>query len=269
MKTCLNTATTRGYPLEEDIRYCGHFGFEGIEIDTDKLDAYLESNSVDQLKRLLDGWGLACAALMAFPFYPFGDRTAALDKVRKYTPICKALGAPTLLCYIAEAGPEGMAPAEAVEVAGAVAREYAYVADGLQIALEAIGGAKFMRRPEDALAIAEAADHPMAGYMIDTFHGYKAGLMPADIAGLRAERLFIVHINDCEDLPREQLTDANRLYTGLGIIPLNEYIWSLKGLGYDGFLSVEIFREEYWQDSHENIIRNALEHLKATMAAVG
>ena len=116
---------------------------------------------------------------------------------------------------------------------------------------------------------AEAADHPNAGYMIDTFHGYKAGLTAADIAGLRAEKLFIVHINDCEDLPREQLTDANRLYTGLGIIPLNDYLWSLKGLGYDGFLSVEIFREEYWRDTHENIIRNALEHLKATMAAVG
>lgn len=268
MKTCLNTATTRGYPLEDDIRYCGHYGFEGIEIDTDKLDAYLASNSVEQLRRLLDGWGLACAALMAFPFCPFGDRTAALDKVRKYTPICKALGGPTLLCYIAEPMPEGMDRLEAVETAGAAARDYAYVADGLRIALEAIGGASFMRRPEEAQAVAEAADHPNAGYMIDTFHGYKAGLTAAEIAALRAEKLFIVHVNDCEDLPREQLTDAHRLYTGLGIIPLNEYLWSLKGLGYSGYLSVEIFREEYWKDSHENIIRNAAEHLKATLARV-
>ena len=30
MRTCLNTATTRGTPLIDDIRLCGEVGFEGI-----------------------------------------------------------------------------------------------------------------------------------------------------------------------------------------------------------------------------------------------
>ncbi len=267
MRTCLNTATTRGYPIDDDIRYCGQYGFDGIEIDTDKLDEFLAMHSVDELKNLLDEYGVVCAAMMAFPFYPFGDRGPALDKVRAYAPLCRTLGCSTLLCYISEPMPDGMDRAEAIEIAGAAAREYAEAADGLRIALEALGGAQFMRRPEEAQAVAEAAGHPNAGYMVDTFHGYKAGLTAGDIAALRHERLLIVHINDCEDLPREKLTDAHRLYTGLGIIPLVDYIWSLKGLAYDGFLSVEIFREEYWQDTHENIVRNAAEHLRATLAA--
>ena len=37
-------------------------------------------------------------------------------------------------------------------------------------------------------------------------------------------------------------------------------------VGYDGFLSVEIFREEYWLDEHASIIRNAKTTLDAVIA---
>lgn len=33
---------------------------------------------------------------------------------------------------------------------------------------------------------------------------------------------------------------------GEGIIPLNDIFERLKGIGYDGLCSVELFREEYW-----------------------
>ena len=64
---------------------------------------------------------------------------------------------------------------------------------------------------------------------------------------MRPEKLFIFHINDAENLPREQLTDAQRLYPGTGILPIREIKKHFDKIGYDRMVSIEIFRPEYWE----------------------
>jgi len=267
MRTALNTATTRGRALADDIRLCGEFGLEGIEIDTGKLDEFLEGCTVRDVRGLLDDSGVACAGLMAFAFRPFGDAPEQLERLRRYGPICRELGGEVLLAFIAERLPEGMDRAVAVERAGQAARAYAEAAaeGGCQVALEPIGRASFMDTPAEALAVAEAAGHPALGIMVDTFHSWKSGVGPEDVRKLPGERVLIVHINDAEDLPPEQATDANRLYPGEGVLPLAGYLDALRAIGYDGFLSVELFRPEYWADEHASVIRQAQEHLDALL----
>ena len=60
------------------------------------------------------------------------------------------------------------------------------------------------------------------------------------------EKLLIFHINDSEDLPKSELTDANRLLPGEGVIPLCDILSRLKAAGYDKLASIELFRPEYW-----------------------
>ena len=76
---------------------------------------------------------------------------------------------------------------------------------------------------------------------------------------LKPEKLFIFHINDAEDLPKEKLTDAHRLYPGLGILPLKEIKAALDGIGYDRMVSIEIFRPEYWEQDPFDVARRAKE----------
>lgn len=267
MRTALNTATTRGRPLADDIRLCGQFGFAGIEIDTGKLDEFLDGCAVTDLHGLLDDSGVACAGIMAFAFRPFGDAAEQLERIRRYGPICRELGGEVLLAFISDRLPEGMERAQAVERAGEVARAYGEAAadSGCRVALEPIGRASFMDTPAEALAIVEAAGHPALGIMVDTFHAWKSGVLPEDVRRLPGEHVLIVHINDAEDLPREQLTDAHRLYPGLGVLPLKSYLEALRAIGYDGFLSVELFRPEYWADEHASVIRQSKEHLDALL----
>ncbi len=267
MRTCLNTATTRGKPLADDIRLCGECGFAGIEIDTGKLDEFLADRGVSELRALLDDCAVECAGLMAFAFRPFGDREEQLERIRRYAPICHDLGAEVLLSFIAEPLPEGLAREEAINRAAAATNAYADAAQaaGCRVALEPIGGASFMATPAEALVIVEAAGHPAAGVMVDTFHAWKSGVGPEDVAQLPGDRVLIVHINDAEDLPPEQATDAHRLYPGLGVLPLEGYLDALRGIGYDGFLSVELFRPEYWAEEHATIIRRAKEQLDAVL----
>ncbi len=65
------------------------------------------------------------------------------------------------------------------------------------------------------------------------------------IDALDPKLIQVFHINDAEDLPREQLEDRHRLLPGLGILPLREIAAAFKRIGYDKVASVEIFRPEY------------------------
>jgi len=260
MRTCLNTATTRGKPLDDDIRLCGEVGFAGIEIDTGKLDEYSEAGgSIEQLRTLLVESGVECAGLMAFALKPFSDQEEELERLRIYAPVCRDLGGRILLTYIAEQPGPGLSHKDAIERAAYAAESFAEIAHryNLKVALEPIGGREFMGGPDDALAVVDAAGHPALGIMVDTFHYYKSGVSPERVAKIDPDQILIVHINDAENLPTESLVDANRLYPGAGILPLHGYLDALEEAGYDGFLSVEIFREEYWLDKHASIIRNA------------
>jgi 2-keto-myo-inositol isomerase len=77
------------------------------------------------------------------------------------------------------------------------------------------------------------------------------------IEALDPKRLFIFHINDAEDLPRQRLTDANRVLPGLGILPLKEIIAAFRKIGFDANASVEIFRPEYWERDPFELARDA------------
>lgn len=77
------------------------------------------------------------------------------------------------------------------------------------------------------------------------------------IEALDPARLFIFHISDAQDLPREQLEDRHRLLPGVGILPLAEIVAGLRRIGYDRVASVEIFRPEYWERDPMELARDA------------
>ena len=247
MRTCFNTATSGEYPLHDTITYLGRYGYEGIEIDSARLQEYLAERSLDDLREQLARHRVEVAALMAFPFKPFGERAQIVANVGEHAEMAQALGASVLLYFIADQPPEGMGRDEALAQAAAAAAEYADGAApfGAKIALEPIGGQRFMGGPRDALEIAARCGRPNVGIMVDTFHYFKSQIPLHEIRAIPVEHLLIVHVNDAPDLPRDRLTDADRVYCGEGAIPLVEEFRALKAMGYRGFLSVEIFNRDY------------------------
>jgi 2-keto-myo-inositol isomerase len=77
------------------------------------------------------------------------------------------------------------------------------------------------------------------------------------IEALDPKLIYVFHINDAENLPREQLEDRHRLLPGLGILPLREMIAAFRKIGYDKVASVEIFRPEYWDREPFALAREA------------
>ncbi len=274
MKACFNTITCGAdKPLEVTLDLLGKYGYAGVEIEAGRIDDYLKRHSLSDLKRQLARNRLQVAAIMAFPFFAFdlNQQEEQLRRVDQYARIARQLGSQTLLCFTADIPPPGMGIAEAIERAGKSAQRYGEVSaqHNVKCALEPIGGTPFMPGPRQALAVAAASTSRHVGIMMDTFHYYKSGVPLEEIRRLPREQLLIVHVNDCIDLPREQLNDSHRVYPGHGVIPLVEEFRILKNeVGYKGFLSIEIFNRDYWADSHENVIRNAKVALDAVLAKV-
>lgn len=271
MRSCINGATTMPYSLQEDIVFAHKAKFEGIEIWYDKVKKFFsEGNTPVKLQELLWGAELEPAALCGFPLIAFSDNEQPLQELVKAAQIAPQVDCDTLLVYPGDAQPQGMSKPDAIKKAASALQVYAEAIKPykVKIAFEPMGMHPYVPGSNEALEIINIAGSENLGIMMDTFHYYKSGVSLDDIKAIPVEKLFIVHINDCENLPREQLTDKHRVYTGLGIIPLVDELKILKEKGYKGFLSVEIFRDEYWKESPEKISLDAKKNLDAVLSKI-
>jgi 2-keto-myo-inositol isomerase len=268
MKPCFNTITAgKDKPLEEIIDACKAVGFAGIEIDLSHAEAASDRTSLTEIRKRLTDANVDLASLMAFDLAPLAEDGKAVDRFKRGVDVAHELGAPLLLVYCATNVPNGMSPDQAGTKASKRAAEYAALAGDIIIGLEPIGRTTLMGRPEDGVAIAKEVHAPNVGVVLDTFHLHLAGV--TDIRTFPVEALSLFHVNDSEDLPIEQLKDSNRIHVGQGILPLETYLSTLAEKGYDGFLSVEIFRPEYWRQPVTQVVQEAKQSLDLLLRKIG
>ncbi len=248
MYSCINGATTMPYTLEQDLEAAAKAGFDAVEIWSRKLDAYLDNHDAAELKALLDSHGLRAASLCPYSLIGFSDNREQLRTIQRAAEVAATIECPTLL-VCADAPPAGMECDEAYNTMASAARAYAEraAAHGVKIAIEPLGRHPFIPGPREALAVIDRAGHGSLGLMMDTFHYFKSGVALDEIRVIPTELLLIVHVNDCEGRPLAALTDQHRVYMGEGVIPLKDMLDTLRQKGYGGALSVEIFREAYWE----------------------
>jgi 2-keto-myo-inositol isomerase len=130
-----------------------------------------------------------------------------------------------------------------------VLRELSRIAKpyGVRLALEFLGFRDCtVNTLAQCAAIVERTARPNVGLVLDTFHFFAGGSSLVSLREVDPRKIFMVHVNDVEAAPRGTLHDALRLLPGEGVLPLQAILSALKGIGYDGKFSVEIFRPAYW-----------------------
>jgi 2-keto-myo-inositol isomerase len=156
--------------------------------------------------------------------------------------------------------PPGASEAEIVAESARVLNELADIAEpyGVSLAFEFLGQTDCSVQTLDlAKKIVDEVGKKSVGVVIDSFHFYAGNSSFEAVDELDPSKLFIFHINDAENLPKEQLTDAHRLYPGQGILPLAELKSHFDKIGYDKMASIEIFRPEYWEQDPVLVAREA------------
>ncbi len=261
MKIALNGATTMRANLETDIKAAASAGYDLIEIWASKLRTYLETNTPDDLAALLKENRLEPYSINSIEHVTFRtpeEYEGIKAECEELSSIAGAIGCPYVVVVPGRL-PEGLSEEEIVEGSVVVLHELGAIADkhGVSLAFEFLGQTDCSVQTLDLCKeIVERTDRKNIGLVIDSFHFYAGNSSFGAIDSLDPEKLFIFHINDAEDLPKEELTDAQRLYPGEGILPLKEIKSHFDGIGYDRMVSIEIFRPEYWdQDPFEVAVK--------------
>ena len=262
MKLGLNGATTLKADLATDIAVAGKAGFDFVEIWAAKLLGYLDRGGLPALRRDLRRAGVTPATLNSVERITFNDPSGHIRMLEEFQRLCRvaeAIGCETIL-VVPSPRPKRVSDGAIERESVRVLRELSRLAKphGVRLAYEFLGFADCtVNKLAQCAAIVEKVARPNVGLVLDTFHFFAGGSTLASIRAVDPRHIFMVHLNDVERAPRRKMHDALRLYPGKGIIPLRGILRELRGIGYTGQMSVEIFRPQYWSRSPLQVAREA------------
>lgn len=262
MKIALNGATTMHADLLTDLKAASAAGYDLLEIWSAKLYEYLRTNTPADLKAALAEHQLEPYSINSIEHVTFRtpeDYAEVKAECETLSKIAGEIGCPYIV-VVPGLLPENGTNEQVIEESVCVLNELADISEsyGVSLAFEFLGQTDCSVQTLDLCnEIVEKVGRDSIGNVIDTFHFYAGNSTFEAIDAMRPEKLFIFHINDAEDLPKEQLTDAHRLYPGTGILPIAEMKEHFDKIGYNRMVSIEIFRPEYWNQDPFEVARKA------------
>ncbi|MGA2480744.1 MAG: sugar phosphate isomerase/epimerase [Spirochaetia bacterium] len=280
MKSGFNEGTTKNNSdLETDLLLAEKYGFDYIEFRLDKLETYLAKGSLTELERKLKQGRIRPHALNAIKGINLMSESAAKDSLARLEWACglgKRLGSPCIVLVptLQDGVHEEHARSDIDRDCVDVIERFSQVAASydMGLALEPIGfRASAVRSLEQAWAILRRVKSKNVGLAVDTFnvHMFDSWNDIDVLKQIPVDRIFVVHIADCEDLPLGSVDQSNRLWPGEGIVPITKILSILHGMGYDGVVSLELFRPEYWQMRPEEVVRIGSERTRRYLTFPG
>jgi Sugar phosphate isomerases/epimerases len=265
-RTCLNASTLFPFNLNirEQIRVAAEAGYDGIEIWMRDLEAHAAAGgSIAELKDCAASLGIAIPNAIAFFRWADADdeaRRRGFAQAGREMEMLAELGCPAVAAPpygdVEGVGPDRFAAhfAELVKLG----RSF-----GVEPYLEFWGRAKRLNRLEEAAAVLDLSGLDGAKLLLDPFHMHVGGSRFELVGALSGDRIGIVHANDYPaEPPRETIADRDRVFPGEGVAPLKQLAADLYRIGYRGYLSLELFIEDFGGRSALDIARYGLEALK-------
>ena len=255
MKPCISQATTLPSPFADDVNGYADGGCGAVEVWLTKLETHLESHTVAETLALLRQRGvtLAAAAYQGGLLLSQGEaRKASFDHFKTRLELCQQLSIPTLLivadfAHKIEPTSLGRAVVSLTE-AGRWAAGF-----DVRLALEFRGQDTFCTCLDTAVMLTEACREPNVGVCLDAFHYFKGPSKAEDLAKLTPANLFHVQVCDVAGIPRELMTDADRIFPGEGEFPLGPIFQRLREIDYPGYVSLELLNPMLWSSKPSQI----------------
>lgn len=265
LKLGFNEATCKqNSSVERDLELCEKYGYDYIELRLDMLKEYFKTHTIDDLKAFF-----AKSRLKPFAFNSIEDinfnTPAQWEKlVELFTfgcEVAQAIGNPYMI-VVPTMGPDmdRKTEQEVFEDSVKVLNQLADIAEpyGVCCSFEPIGDRRWCCNSlRQAWEIVQAVNRDSVGLTVDCINFYMHDKC-ADLGYIRKipkEKLFVYHINDCEDLPLRVLDHCHRIMPGKGCIPVAEISKAVMDTGYGGPVCLELFRPEYWNMDAEEVIK--------------
>lgn len=259
----LNSSTIKPTPILEKIRVAGKAGYDAIELWHDDIDAHLSTGgTLKEIQSAVEGNGLEVPTTIFLKGWCEPDGTLyqqGIDECKRRLEQAAVVGA-----FHSVAGP----PLGAVDYSLASQR-YGELLDlglslGVKPAMEYLGFADEVNSIADALRIIDGSGHPEATIVLDPFHDFRGGAGCEDIAKLEARQIAVCHFDDAPAEPPAPLQhDPDRVMPGDGVIDLQRFLSLLRQIGYSRWISLELFREDLWQQDPLEVAETGLAKMRA------
>ncbi len=259
MKPCISQAVTLSRTFVEDVNGYADGGCHAMEVWLTKLENHLEKHSLADTRKLLEDreMTLAAASYQGGLLLSQGEqRKAHYDHFKRRLDLCQSFGIATLLIAAdppptppSHGGGRGGIDATGLQraiVSLTQAAQWA-AAFGVRLALEFRGSASFCSSLDTALALIAQCGESNVGVNLDVFHYYTGPSKFEDLALLSPANLAFVQLSDVLGVPRELAADSDRILPGEGDFALNPIMEHLCAIGYDGWVSLELFNPTLWQ----------------------
>jgi sugar phosphate isomerase/epimerase len=265
----LNTSTIRPASLLDKVRTAAEAGYDAIELWAADVEEYCASGGrLADVAHALDDRQLLRPSMISLKDWCVPNEglwLRALDDGRRRLELAHGLGVRRIV-----AGP----PREAVPIALAAER-YEQLLEvsleyGVPASLEFLGFVPSIDTLETAWMVCQLAGHPEATLTVDAWHMFRGGSADESLALVPPERISIVHWDDAPPTPdRQEQTDADRVMPGDGILDLAGLADRLRGMRWQGVLSLELFNESYWRQDPLVVARLGLEKMKQSVEPRG
>lgn len=274
MKIGFNEATAlkcQGQSLMADLEMCEKYGFDYFEMRYDCLAEYMKKHTLAELAEWFDTHKIKPWAYNTLEFFnqldPFQELATDwhLDWIIE---VCKAIGMKMLIAV--PSFNVGLDKSVA-EIKAEAVKRLRYMAEKvgpeIKISLEFCGVPSCsINQFGTAYEVVKEVALPNVGITLDTFHFHEMGSKIEDLKKADPQKIFVYHLNDCEDLPIGSCGDDKRLWPGEGVVDHAGIAAVLKEIGFDGVCTIEEFRPEYYAMEHEKNIKKAAEVTKAFVA---
>lgn len=245
MKTGIATVCISG-DLEEKLRAIAEAGFDGVEIFENDLLSF-DGSPRDVGNRIRD-LGLECLVFQPFRDFeglPEPARTKAFSRAQRKFDLMEQLGTDLILICsnVSDQSLGGVnRAADDLRELGDLAAER-----NLRIGYEALAWGRHVNDHRDAWEIVRRADHASVGLILDTFHTLARKIPVESIQAIPPDKIFLVQVADAPLVDMDMLSWSRHLrnFPGQGALALDDFMQALMVTGYDGYLSLEVFNDEF------------------------
>ena len=270
----LNTSTLRGHKLSivEEIAIAEKAGYKGMEPWIDELEKHAASGkSLEDLGKRFRDAGISVESAIGFFDWIVDDperRKKGLESARRGMELVRKIGGKRI------AAPPVGATERAMPDLLRVAERYRTLLEigdkiGVVPEVEVWGFSKTLSRLGEAAQVAIEADHPSACILPDVYHLHRGGSGLGGVKLLAPQAIHVFHVNDYPaEPPREKLNDADRVYPGDGVAPLEGLLRDLARGGFRVMLSLELFNRKYWAQDPLTVARTGFQKMEALVRAV-
>ncbi|WFU90680.1 TIM barrel protein (plasmid) [Rhizobium sp. CC1099] len=245
MKTSIATVSLSG-DLRDKLEAIAKAGFDGVEIFEN--DFLIFDESPRQVGKMVRDLGMEITL-----FQPFRDfegmpeplRSRTFDRAERKFDVMQEMGT-DLVLVCSNVSPASLGGLDRAAVDFHELGERA-AKRGLRVGYEALAWGRHIHDHRDAWEIVRRADHPNIGLILDSFHTLSRKIDVNSIRSIPKEKIFIIQLADAPLIDMDLLFWSRhfRNMPGEGDLPVLDFMKAVAATGYDGYLSLEIFNDQF------------------------